>query len=42
MQKDGKVPKEGTEEIREGYERGAQVEDIPKRGDVQKGNWLSV
>jgi hypothetical protein len=37
------VPKEGTEEIREGYKTGAQVENVPKKGDdLQKGNRLSV
>lgn len=36
------MPKEGTEEIREGYKTEAQIEDDPKKGDVQKGNRLSV
>jgi hypothetical protein len=30
MQKDSRVLKEGTEEVREGYEIQAQVEDVPK------------
>jgi hypothetical protein len=42
IQKDSKVPKEGTEEIRDSYKTGAQVEDVPKKGDIQKGNRLSV
>ncbi len=30
MQHDGRMLKEGTEEVREGYEIQAQVEDVPK------------
>jgi len=30
MQKDSRMLKEGTEEVREGYMMQAQVEDVPK------------
>ena len=44
MQNNSRMLKEGTEEVREGYEMQAQVEDDPKgpSTSVQKGNRWSV
>jgi hypothetical protein len=36
MQNDSRMLKEGTEEVREGYEMQAQVEEVPK-GPGTKG-----